>query len=98
MLFPGRTDTHAVPEAVVVWPHHKAVDKEFFCPNLSCLSDDLSARPASSFRNVWLVTDEATHSTWLMMAEKPSCPHCGATLCEAAAEPAIAMPITLPLM
>ncbi|HRW03464.1 MAG TPA: hypothetical protein P5121_00110 [Caldilineaceae bacterium] len=98
MLFPGRTDIHTVPEAVVVWPHHKAVDKPYFCPNLSCLSDDLAVRSASSFRNVWLVTEEASGATWLMMAEKPSCPHCGSTLCEAGEEPLFAQSTALPLM
>lgn len=98
MLFPGRTDIQPIPEAVIVWPHHKTVDKHYFCPNLSCLSDDLTARPATSFRNVWLVTEDATESTWLMKAEKPSCPHCAATLCEAVEEPVAAMPIELPFM
>ena len=98
MLFPGHTDMNAIPEAIVVWPHHKAVDRHYFCPNLACLSDDLSARPASSFRHVWLVTEEATNSTWLLMAEKPSCPHCGAPLCEAVEEPLAAKAVALPLM
>jgi len=98
MLFPGRTDIQSVPEAVVVWPRHQAEDQHYFCPNLSCLSDDLSARPATSFRNVWLVTEEMSGSTWLMKAEKPSCPHCTATLCEVVEEPVAAKPLALPLM
>lgn len=98
MLFPGRTDLQTAPEAVVVWPHHKAEDKAYFCPNLSCLSDDLTARSASSFRNVWLVTEELTGATWLMKAEQPSCPHCGSTLCETMKEPLAVQPMALPLM
>jgi hypothetical protein len=99
MLFPGRTDIHAVPEAVVVWPQQKSAEQHYFCPNLSCLSDDLVARPASSFRHVWLVTEVDTNCTWLMMAKTPGCPHCGAPLCAAAPENAQATPTAeLPLM
>ncbi len=98
MLFPGRTDIHAIAEAVVIWQHHKAVDKTYFCPNLSCLSDDLLARPTSSFRNVWLVTEAATDCTWLMMAKEPGCPHCGASLYAVAEEPRARQTVELPLM
>lgn len=88
MLFPGRTDIHAVPEAVVVWPQQKNPEQRYFCPNLSCLSDDLLARPASSFHDVWLITEVDTSCTWLMMAKAPSCPHCGAPLFATAQEQA----------
>ncbi len=98
MLFPGRTDIHSAAEAVVVWPHHKAVNTEYFCPNLSCLSDNLLARRTSSFRNVWLVTEEATNCTWLMMAKTPSCPHCDSPLCTVAKEQQTMQPLKLPLM
>ncbi|MEZ4674146.1 MAG: hypothetical protein R2932_07895 [Caldilineaceae bacterium] len=98
MLFPGRTDINPLVDAVVVWPHHKAVDKPYFCANLSCLGDDLLARPASSFRNVWLVTEEATDCTWLMLAPEPACPHCGSTLCAAEKEETTVNPLNLPWM
>ena len=80
MLFPGRTESDTSANAVVMRPHHKAVDAPYFCPGLSCLSDDLLARQATSFRNVWLVTDVDTDRTWLMQAPQPNCPHCGSQL------------------
>lgn len=80
MLFPGRANTNAATDAVVVRPRHKAVDKAYFCANLSCLGDDLSVRQTSSFRNVWLITDPLTEERWLMHAAQPACPHCGAPL------------------
>jgi len=87
MLFPGRVEANSVSNPVVVWPHHKAVDSTYFCPSLTCLSDDLLVRRASSFRHVWLVTEVATERTWLMQANRPSCPHCESPLCEVADEP-----------
>ena len=98
MLFPGRTDIHSVAEAIVVWPHHKAVNTEYFCSNLSCLSDILLARRTSSFRNVWLVTEETTNCTWLMMAKTPSCPHCDSLLCAVIEEKQAKKTVNLPLM
>lgn len=80
MLFPGRTESNPLTDAVVVWPHHQAVAQTYFCANLSCLSDDLLVQQASSYRNVWLVTELSTDRTWLMRAANPSCPCCGAPL------------------
>ena len=98
MLFPGRTDVNPIADAVIVWPGHKAINKHYFCANLSCTGDDLLARSASSFRNVWLVTEEATECTWLMMSPEPACPHCGSPLCAIAEEQSEATSLNLPWM
>lgn len=80
MLFPGRTEFNPRTDAVVVTPHQKTINQVYFCSNLSCLSDDLLVRRASSFRHVWLVTDLTTEHTWLMRAKNPCCPCCGSPL------------------
>lgn len=98
MLFPAYTQSNPLPEPVVVWPHHKAVDQLYFCPSLSCLTDDLRARRTSSFRNVWLVIEEITDCTWLMVAEQPSCPHCGSPLHAIGEAQLSPEPVKLPLM
>lgn len=71
--------TSAQEKAVFVG-RTKVISKSYFCPNSACLTDELSGRATSSFAGVWLITDEEVGSSWLMKAEKPSCPHCGALL------------------
>jgi hypothetical protein len=80
MLARVRTESESVGEKAVLLGRTKAVSKRCFCPNSACLADEVSVRAASSYSGVWLVTDEEIDSSWLMMAAKPSCPHCGATL------------------
>ncbi len=86
MLFPERAEANAVSNPVIVWPH-KAVDTTYFCPNLSCLSDELLVRRTSSFRHIWLLIEVATDCTWLMQAAQPSCPHCQSPLYAVSDEP-----------
>jgi hypothetical protein len=95
MLVHTYPKTEFVGEKTVLFNRTKAVSKSCFCPNSTCLADEVSVRSASSFANVWLVTDEEVGSSWLMMAEKPSCPHCGATLVATHNE---RLEIRLPLM
>jgi len=90
-----RTETESIAEKVIILGRSKAATKSYFCPNSACLADELSARSTSSFSNVWLVTDEDMGSSWLMVAEKPSCPHCTSILITATSERA---EIVLPLM
>ncbi len=78
----ARTQTSSVfsPEKAFTPGRTKVNNKSCFCPSSTCLADEVSIRSASSFPNVWLVTDEEMGTSWLMIAEKPGCPHCGATL------------------
>jgi len=80
MLTRTATQSTFTPEKAFISGRTKVNNKSCFCPNSTCLADEVSIRSASSFPNVWLVTDEEIGSAWLMIAEKPSCPHCGSTL------------------
>ncbi len=80
MLTHTPTQSEFSPEKAFLSGRTKAINESCFCPNSACLSDEVSIRTASSFPNVWLVTDEEIGSSWLMIAEKPSCPHCNSTL------------------
>ena len=95
MLSYARTETESIAEKVIILGRSKVANKSYFCPNSACLADELSARSTSSFSNVWLVTDEDMGSSWLMVSEKPSCPHCTATLITAQTERS---ELVLPLM
>jgi hypothetical protein len=95
MLSYARTETESIAEKVIVLGRSKVANKSYFCPTSTCLADELSARSTSSFSNVWLVTDEDMGSSWLMVAEKPSCPHCAATLITTESE---RFELVLPLM
>lgn len=80
MLSYARTETESIAEKVIVLGRSKVANKSYFCPHSACLADELSARSTSSFSNVWLITDEDMGNSWLMVAEKPSCPHCASPL------------------
>lgn len=95
MLASIHTKSAIVNEKAVLFGRSKAATKTYFCPNSACLADEISAHAASSFANVWLVTDEEIGSSWLMMSEKPTCPQCGATLVATNSERA---EVVLPLM
>ena len=56
------------------------VNHAYFCANLACFTDEVTVRPASSYANVWIVTDEEAEKTWLMTAPRPACPHCASLL------------------
>lgn len=51
-----------------------------FCLTMYCLTDELLVRRVSSKAHVWLLTDEQSDHSWLMMGHNPICPHCGAPL------------------
>lgn len=80
MLAHVRPETEFVGEKAVLFGRSKAVNKSYVCLNSTCLAADVSARPATSYPNVWLVTDEELGHSWLMIATKPCCPHCGSSL------------------
>lgn len=84
-----------VREKAVLFGRAKAVTQTYFCPNSACLADEISAHAASSFANVWLVTDEEIGSSWLMMSDKPTCPQCGSALVATHSDRA---EVVLPLM
>lgn len=86
MLARTQTQSTFLPEKSFMPARTKATNKSCFCPSSTCLADEVSIRAASSFPNVWLVTDEEVGTSWLMIAEKPSCPHCGSTLVTTHAE------------
>lgn len=89
------TNTTAVSEKAALFGRSKPTTQSYFCPNSACLADEISAHAASSFANVWLVTDEEIGSSWLMMSDKPTCPQCGSTLVASHSERA---EVVLPLM
>jgi hypothetical protein len=95
MLASTHTKAATVGEKAALFGRSKSVIQSYFCPNSACLADDISAHAASSFANVWLVTDEETGSSWLMMSDKPTCPQCGSTLVATHNERA---EVVLPLM
>lgn len=95
MLAHARTEPELIREKAVVLGRSKAVSQSYFCPNSTCLADEVSARSASSFAHVWLVTDEEIDCSWLMVAQNPSCPHCGSALVSTQSERA---EVVLPLM
>ncbi len=68
------------PEALIIPDRVAVVDNAYFCPNLACYTDEVTVRPASSYANVWIVTDPETAKTWLMVAPQPTCPHCAKPL------------------
>ncbi len=80
MLAHTQTQSEFTLDKTFVPGRTKATNKSCFCPNSTCLADEVSIRAASSFPNVWLVTDEEIGIAWLMIAEKPGCPHCGSML------------------
>lgn len=83
MLAHARTESEVVRKKAVVLGRSKVVSQSYFCPNSTCLADEVAVRSASSFAQVWLVTDEEIDCSWLMMASKPCCPHCDSTLVSA---------------
>ncbi|MCE7982818.1 MAG: hypothetical protein DYG89_16675 [Caldilinea sp. CFX5] len=95
MLASTHTKAAVVGEKAALLGRSRSVTKSYFCPNSACLADEISAHAASSFANVWLVTDEEIGSSWLMMADKPTCPQCGSTLVATHSERA---EVVLPLM
>ncbi|MFZ4658358.1 MAG: hypothetical protein ACOYNY_15185 [Caldilineaceae bacterium] len=95
MLAHTHAKTVVAGEKAVLFGHSKPTAKSYFCPNSTCLADEISAHAASSFANVWLVTDEEIGSSWLMMSDKPTCPQCGSTLVASHSERA---EVVLPLM
>ena len=86
------TNTRIAPERVA------AMDQAYFCPNLACFTDEVAVRPASSYANVWLVTDEEVGKTWLMVAPQPTCPHCSGRLVPLNLERTDCVEALLPLM
>lgn len=95
MLARTHTKTVVASEKAVLFGRSKAATQTYFCPNSACLADEISAHAASSFANVWLVTDEEIGSSWLMMSDKPTCPQCGSILVATHSERA---EVVLPLM
>jgi hypothetical protein len=51
-----------------------------FCPSIFCFTDELVVQRVSQKADVWLLSDEHEERSWLMIGEKPVCPHCGTTL------------------
>ena len=51
-----------------------------FCLNTNCLTDELTVYRVSAKAAVWLLTDEQSDHSWLMMGKTPICPHCGMPL------------------
>ena len=51
-----------------------------FCLNTNCLTDELTVYRVSAKAAVWLLTDEQSDHSWLMMGKTPICPHCGLPL------------------
>ncbi|MBX3011007.1 MAG: hypothetical protein KF832_05845 [Caldilineaceae bacterium] len=95
MLAQTYTESEFVGDKALLLGRTKVHDKSCFCPNSTCLADELVVRTATSYADVWLVTDEEIGSSWLMKATKPSCPHCGSTLVTAQRDYA---EVILPLM
>lgn len=95
MLAHARSEAEFVSEKAVVFGRSKAQSKSYICANSTCLAAEVSVRSASSYANVWLVTDEEINRSWLMMSPKPCCPHCGSSLISTENERA---EVVLPLM
>lgn len=95
MLAHTRPEAEFVTEKAVLFGRSKAVDKSYICLDSACLAAEVSVRPATSYANVWLVTDEEINRSWLMMAPKPCCPHCGSNLISTENE---RIEVILPLM
>lgn len=53
--------------------------EQHFCPSMFCFTDELTVRRISQAA-VWLITDEQEGNSWVMMGDKPVCPHCGTVL------------------
>ncbi|MBX3013060.1 MAG: hypothetical protein KF832_16200 [Caldilineaceae bacterium] len=53
-----------------------------FCPQIDCLTDELVVHRIAAQADVWLLTDEVTNHSWLMMGTHPLCPHCGTPLAQ----------------
>lgn len=95
MLAHVHPEAEFVGEKAVLLRRSKAISKRYICLNSTCLAAEVSVRPATSYVNVWLVTDEELGRSWLMMAPKPCCPHCGSSLISTENERA---EVVLPLM
>lgn len=54
--------------------------KRYFCLNRRCLTDELTVYRVLPKAAVWLLTDEQSDHSWLMMGQTPVCPHCGGPL------------------
>jgi len=92
---PATTKSAIINEKAALFGRSKPATQSYFCPNSACLADEISAHAASSYANVWLVTDEEIGSSWLMMSDKPTCPQCGSALVATHSERA---EVVLPLM
>jgi hypothetical protein len=51
-----------------------------FCPSMFCFTDEIVVRRVATQANVWLLMDEVEGHSWLMIGDKPTCPHCGTML------------------
>lgn len=63
--------------------------EEYFCPTSFCEMDLLLARRTPANLEVWQVTDASDGAPWLVAADVPVCPWCGATLLSAEALKAV---------
>lgn len=95
MLARTRSESEFVGEKALLFNRTKAVGKSYICLDSTCLAAEVSVRPATSYANVWLVTDEELNRSWLMVSPKPCCPHCGSSLVSTENERA---EMVLPLM
>ena len=59
--------------------------EEYFCPTSFCEMDLLLARRTPANLEVWQVTDASDGAPWLVAADVPVCPWCGAPLLSAEA-------------
>ncbi|MEZ4860770.1 MAG: hypothetical protein R3C14_05660 [Caldilineaceae bacterium] len=98
MLVSSHIESEPALESTTVLRRPQITGKRYFCPNSSCLSDELTARAASSFANVWIVTDEELDRSWLMAAPQPSCPHCNTPLYATSVRSVDVVSVCLPLM
>lgn len=80
MLAQMHTGAEATVEPILTLNRTKVVLTYYLCPSSTCLTAEISVHAASSFANVWIVSDDEIGRSWLMEAPKPSCPYCGASL------------------
>lgn len=74
------TSKRCTPPTVTTRKPRQRFVERCFCLNTNCLTDELMVYRVSPQAAVWLLTDEQSDHSWLMMGKTPICPHCGMPL------------------
>ncbi len=55
-------------------------NEHYICPDRSCAAGTWVLEGRDQLRNLWLLVSASGDSAWLLAADEPVCPSCGASL------------------